>query len=69
MVVGLEEVVAKLQEAPETEQIASEIGGPFILSLFNSMKNHLGKFYSPSTATMLSVFGNLPHNPQNNRTR
>jgi hypothetical protein len=31
--VELEEVVARLQEAPATEPIASEIGGPFTLSL------------------------------------
>lgn len=60
---GLEEVVARLQEDPTTEPAASEIGGASALSRFHSTRNHLGKFYSPSTATMLSVFGNLPHNP------
>ena len=49
----LEEVVAKLLDDPATEPIASEIGGASGLSHFRSMKNHLGKFYSPSTATML----------------
>lgn len=49
----LEEVVAKLLDDPATEPIASEIGGAHSLSHFCSMKNHLGKFYSPSTAMML----------------
>lgn len=66
---GLEQVVAKLQEDPATEPIASEIGGAFTLSHFHSMKNHLGKSYSPSTAMILSIFGNLPHNPRKSRTR
>ena len=50
---GLAEVVARLQEVPATEPIASEISGASALSHFCSMKNHLGKFYSPSTAMML----------------
>ena len=49
----LEDVVAKLLDDPATEPIASEIGGASGLSLFSPMKNHLGKFYSPSTGTML----------------
>jgi hypothetical protein len=48
----LEEIVAKLLDDPATEPVASEIGGAPVLSYFCSMKNHLGKFYSPSTATM-----------------
>ena len=63
----LEEVVAKLLEDPATEPIASEIGGASILSHFRSMKNHLGKFCSPSTAMTLSVFGNLLHSPPKNQ--
>ena len=50
---GLEVVVAKLQDDPVTEPIASEIGGASGLSHFRSTKNHLGKFYSPSTAMTL----------------
>ena len=49
----LEDVMAKLLDDPATEPIASEIGGASGLSLFSPMKNHLGKFYSPSTGTML----------------
>jgi hypothetical protein len=49
----LEEVVARLLDDPATEPIASEIGGAFGLSRLRLMKNHLGKFYSPSTAMML----------------
>ena len=51
--VELEEVVAKLLDDPATEPIASEIGGASGLSHFCSIKNQLGKFYSPSTAMML----------------
>ena len=65
----LEEVVAKLLEDPETEPVASEIGGASNISHFCSMKNHPGKFYSPSTVTTLSVFGGLLHNPQKSRMR
>ena len=46
-------VVAKLLDDPATEPIASEIGGVSNSSYFCSVKNHLGKFYSPSTGTML----------------
>ena len=49
----LEEVVARLLDDPVTEPIASEIGGAFGFSHCHPMKNHLGKFYSPSTAMML----------------
>ena len=49
----LEEVVAKLLDDPATEPIASEIGGVLNSSYFCSVKNHPGKFYSPSTATTL----------------
>ena len=65
----LEQVVAKLLDDPATEPIASEIGGASGLSRLRSMKNHLGKFYSPSTVTMLSVFGNLPPNLPKGRMR
>jgi len=61
---GLEEVVTKLLEDPATEQIASEIGGASAHSHFCSMKNHPGKFYSPSTAMMLWVFGKPLRNPR-----
>ena len=50
----LEEVVAKLQEDPATEAIASEIGGAHSsLPGFCSTGNHLGKFYSRYMAMML----------------
>jgi len=65
----LEEVVSRLLDDPATEPIASEIGGASGLTLLRSMKNHLGKSYSPSTAMMLSAFGNLPRNPPKDRTR
>jgi len=65
----LEEVVSKLLDDPATEPIASEIGGASGLTLLRSMKNHLGKSYSPSTAMMLWVFGNLHPNPPKDRMR